>query len=144
MRGIRRILQRQRQAYYLSPDMTVRDAARYFREKNIGAAAVVDEERRVIGICSERDIVYKVVAQKLNPDMTLVSDIMSRDVVTGRESDTLEESYERMCLKGSRHLPIVDEHRCLIGMVSMRDILALMLEKKEDELQFCVEIISHS
>lgn len=107
----------------IPPSATVRAAALLMTEHRIGAAVVLDERGALVGIVSERDIVMRVVARKANPDTTLVSAIMTKEVRTARDSDSPESAMQTMSVGHFRHLPIVDAKGTVVGVLSVRDLL---------------------
>jgi CBS domain-containing protein len=111
----------------IPPTATVRAAALLMTEHRIGAAVVLDERGALVGIVSERDIVMRVVARKADPDTTLVSAIMTKEVRTARDSDSPESAMQTMSVGHFRHLPIVDEKGVVVGVLSVRDLLAEQL-----------------
>lgn len=105
----------------LDPDLSVQDAARKMKEYDYGFLPVV-EGGRVAGALTDRDITVRVIAEARDPQLTLVRDIMSRDVVTAREEDDLEAAYEIMKERQIRRLPVVDGQRRLVGMITLARI----------------------
>jgi CBS domain-containing protein len=107
------------------------EAARRMSFFNVGAIVIVDEQGRLVGIVTERDITRRVVAEGLDPAKTRLGDVMSRNPDTLRPDDTAAYALALMRTRGYRHLPVVDNGR-LVGMVSARDlyeITALELEQ---------------
>ncbi len=86
---------------------------------------------------TEKDLVQKVLAQKINPGEASVGDIMSRDVVTCEVDMPVYFAGELMARRGIRHLPITDKGR-VVGMVSSRDIIAheIAIVQKEAQKRF--------
>jgi CBS domain-containing protein len=105
------------------PSATVRQAAALMVEHNVGAAVVLDDKGGLVGIVSERDIVGRAVARKLDPDTAVVSDIMTKNVRTARPNDTRAEALEAMISGHFRHVPIVDASGVVVGMLSVRHLL---------------------
>jgi CBS domain-containing protein len=105
-------------------------AAQFMRTFHVGDVVVIAErdwKRAPIGILTDRDIVVSVIAQDPADLETLtVGDVMSRDLITARESDTLEDALERMDLNGIRRLPIIDRDGSLAGIVSFDDVLGVV------------------
>jgi len=123
-----------REIYHIRADDTVRDAARYMTERRVGAVAVLDGNR-LAGILSERDIMSRVVATKLDPDTTRVKDVMTRDLVVGDATESHDEGLRKMKQAGCRHLPVVEEDR-LVGMISARDLMQIDLTEKDEEIRW--------
>jgi CBS domain-containing protein len=104
-------------------------AAQLMREDHVGSVVVVDDEngsRQVCGLITDRDIVMAVVATGLDPEQLLLEDIMSEQVVTAYESDSLLELMRSMRDEGVRRLPVVGFDNELMGIVTMDDVLKIM------------------
>ncbi len=113
-------------------DATVAEAARRMAERNVGAVPVV-EGSRVVGVFSERDVLTRVVAAGLDPALTRVQEVMTSDLVVASPADTHEEALRRMQRAGIRHLLVLAEGR-LVGIVSLRDLLRVDLDEKEEAI----------
>jgi predicted transcriptional regulator len=116
---------------------TVVDAAKRMRTAHVGDLVVVETRngRHVpIGIVTDRDIVMSVVAgDPEHMQFLLVSDVMSTDLVTARERDTIETGLKRMHEHGVRRLPIVDGAGTLVGILTLDDVLRY-LNAQQSEL----------
>lgn len=117
----------------VSPETTVREAARLMATHKIGAVMIGDATR-LIGIFTERDLAFKVVAAARDPDTVRLAEVMTPDPDTLRPEDTAHDALRRMSERGYRHLPVVDGSGRIVGMVSVRDIYGAMLNQLEDEL----------
>lgn len=115
-------------------DMTVRAACRLMAEKKIGALLVV-EGGRIAGIFTERDALNKVLAAGLDPDRTLLSQVMVADLQTIRADKPLAYALHLMAEGGFRHVPVVDDDGSPLGMVSARDALGQDIVDLERELK---------
>ena len=89
-------------------------------EHNIGAVVVIDGEA-IVGIFTERDVLKKVVARRLNPLQTRVGDVMTPRPVCIKVEDDFETVYETMFRLNVRHLPVTRDDK-LVGIVSIRDV----------------------
>ncbi|MFD2238469.1 CBS domain-containing protein [Aureimonas populi] len=116
------------------PSASVADAARMLCERKIGALPIIEEGGRLAGILSERDVVRLVVSHGAEGLSKTVSEVMTRDVVTGREEMTLNEAMEAMTRGRFRHLPICDEDR-LVGIISIGDAVKRRIEDVEREAE---------
>ena len=105
----------------IKPSSTVAEAARLMRDNRVGSVLVLDESERLVGILTERDIVYKVVAEGKDPE-TLVEEVMTRDILTIREEATIAEAARLMIGMNIRHLPVVDARGRVVGVISLRDL----------------------
>ena len=114
------------------PEDSVKSAATLLSSNKIGAMPVLDENGRLVGLLSERDIV-RVFAQNSVQVMTmLVGELMSRNPVTCNIEDGMERAMQLMNRHRFRHLPVMDGDN-LFGMLSIRDALADLARSKELE-----------
>jgi CBS domain-containing protein len=123
-----------REIFHVRSEDSVREAARYMTGRRVGAVSVL-EGTRLVGILSERDVMGRVVAVPLDPDLTRVAEVMTRDLVVAQAGDSLEDGVRKMKQAGCRHLPVVDGER-LLGMVSLRDLLQIDLSAKDEEIRW--------
>ena len=108
-------------------EMAVDDAAGLMRAHHVGCLVVVDDGpagRRPLGILTDRDIVTAVVAQDVDPKTLRVGDVMSVDVASVREHDTLYDVLATMRSRGVRRLPVLGPHGVLAGILSQDDVLS--------------------
>jgi CBS domain-containing protein len=113
----------------VSPDTTVLDALKVMAEKEIGAVLVLDGET-LAGIFSERDYARKVVLQGKSSKETPVREIMTEKVVCVQPQQTIDDCMGLMTDKRIRHLPVL-EHKKVIGVISIGDVVKEMLSEKE-------------
>jgi len=106
----------------IGPDNTIREALATLAKHNFGALVVVDGGQKPVGIISERDIV-RLAARNENFFAVPVSDVMTRNLITGVRQDDLKAVANTMTEKRIRHLPIVEANGKLIGIVSIGDIV---------------------
>ena len=104
------------------PSATVKQAVQIMNDNHIGALVVVDDHAHVVGIFTERDLLRRVVAEELNTDMTTVEEVMTRDVIVCAPNTPADEIRHTMRNKRIRHLPVVDEHASLLGVLSIGDL----------------------
>jgi CBS domain-containing protein len=119
------------------PEQTVLEAIKILAQENIGAAIVMSGER-IAGIISERDYTRKVVLKGRSSDTTKVEEIMTPNVVVVSPRTKTRECMQLMTEKNFRHLPVVEEGRC-IGMVSIRDIVSDIIADQD----FTIEQLEH-
>ncbi len=105
----------------IRPEQSVGEAVRVLAGHNIGALVVVDQALTPVGILSERDIV-RAAARSEQAFGQRVSEIMTRDVITGLPHDDLLSVANTMTDRRIRHLPVVDGGR-LVGIVSIGDLV---------------------
>lgn len=115
------------------PTANTKSVSQTLKNKGVGALPVL-ADGKLVGIISERDIVTKVVAEELNPQHTLVLEVMTLNPITVFPEYDLEECLDLMEKGKFRHLPVLDQDHKLIGMISIRDILVALLREKADLL----------
>jgi CBS domain-containing protein len=103
-------------------DDRLADVAARMRQAEISALAVIDARAELVGIISERDLA-RAMADGVDPDTVEVSAYASESVAVATPDEDSAEVAERMIDAGIRHMPVVSDGR-LVGMVSMRDLLA--------------------
>ena len=123
------------------PDDTVETAIQKLVDNRIGAMPVCDGKGNLTGIISERDLLKECAQRAKNVNKTQIKDIMTSDVVIGIPEDDLDYVIDIMAQKGIRHLPIMDGPK-LEGIVSIRDVVDIQLEKSKAEARFLNDYIS--
>ena len=113
---------------------TAIEAAKAMVTHHCAAVVITDEDGKLIGIVTERDLTRRVVADDRDPKSTILGDIMSKDPDTLSPGDSALDALELMRVRGYRHLPVVDQDR-VIGMVSVRDLYAAVKESLEKDIQ---------
>lgn len=110
-----------------SPETSVADAARLLKASEVGAVLVVDGDR-LVGIFTERDAVYRVMAAGRDPSATRLDEVMTRDPITVSPQDEFGYALYLMHEHGFRHAPVVEGGRP-VGVVSARYALDPDLEE---------------
>ena len=131
---------RDRDPYSLRASASVLDAAEFMAQKRIGAVCVLDEEGKLIGVFSERDLLNRVVVMKRDPGALKLGEVTSPLRAVIRSDETPHQALERMEEIGSRHLPVLDGEKW-VGMLSMRDLLRVEVSEQGDELKLLHEYI---
>jgi CBS domain-containing protein len=109
------------------PTTTVREASNLMAKKQVGAVLVVEGER-LVGIFSERDAVFRVIARGLDPAATPLAQVMTPEPKTIKPNNTFGYAMTLMHENGFRHLPVIDEGK-VVGIVSARSALDPDLEE---------------
>jgi CBS domain-containing protein len=104
-----------------APETTVSDAAKLMVDSSIGAIVVVEHES-LIGIFTERDAVFRVIAQGRDAQTTRLSEVMTPAPLTAEPDRTFGFALQLMHEHGFRHVPVVEDGK-LVGIVSSRDAL---------------------
>lgn len=124
-RSIRMIIE-QREAVNAPENMTVSEAACLMREKQVGAVMVV-EEGKLVGVFTERDALFRVVAECRDAKTTRLTEVMTPNPRTIHPDRPFPDALHLMHEGGFRHVPVVEDGRP-VGMVSARDALGPELE----------------
>jgi CBS domain-containing protein len=114
------------EVYSITEDMTVYDAARYLREKQVRSAGVVKPGGKLVGVVSQSDISDKVAAENKCPAWMRVSEVMTPNPITVPPSTNLDECVRLMEKHGIYHLPVVDAKETYHGMISAQDLLRVI------------------
>ena len=139
---VRHIIANRSGAMILDADMTTAEASRFLMENHIGGAPVI-KDGELVGFCSERDIVYRVVAAKRDPDATKISQIMSTKVLFGSPEETVIDCEDKMRERHVRHLPIVEDGK-VVACISLRNLLQSELKEFKLEVESLTEYIRGS
>jgi CBS domain-containing protein len=119
-------------AICVAPTDTVYRALQLMAENNIGAVMICDEGR-IVGIFTERDYCRKIILMGRSSVGTPIQDIMTKNMITIRSEQTLEDCIELMTQYHIRHL-LVQEDDALVGIVSMRDVMEAVIASKQDRI----------
>ena len=130
-----------REVATIEPSRSLSEVARVLAERRIGALLIVDGDRPVTGIISERDIVRAVAMHGAKALDEPVSRFMTEKVVTCTGETSINDVMELMTQQKFRHIPVVESGR-LSGIVSIGDVVKLRLEEVEAETQAIKEYIA--
>lgn len=119
---------------YSSPDSTVSEAVQKMGRHNIGSILVISAQRDLVGIFTERDLLQRVVLPGLDPTSTLLSDVMTKDVIVVNTDTSRDEVLQIMDTKHIRHVPVSDGAQ-LLGVISLRDVLRFENAEKDFEIE---------
>jgi IMP dehydrogenase len=103
--------------YFIKPDQSVREAISYMKEKEVSGLLVTDSNSKLIGILTNRDIVFESDSTKL------VKDVMTGDVVTAKPGVSVSEAKKILQENRIEKLPLVDEKGLVKGLITSKDIL---------------------
>jgi CBS domain-containing protein len=117
----------------VQPDASVLEAVKLMADKAIGSLVVIEDDR-LCGIITERDYARKVIIKGRSSETTSVAEIMSTDVLTTSDSQTVNECMELMTEKKIRHLPVVDGER-VVGMISIGDLVEAIIADQQEAIQ---------
>jgi len=109
-----------RDVQLVTPTQSIREAARMMGEIDAGSLPV-QEDDRLVGVITDRDIAVRAVAQDKSPD-TPVRDVMSREVLYCFEDQEVKEIARNMGDVKVRRLPVVNRDKRLVGIISVGDL----------------------
>ena len=110
------------------PDTQLFQVVSQLREVRRGAAIIEDDNGKLLGIFTERDLMRRVNHQNFDWHTQPVSSVMSPDPQSVTGDTTLAGALECMGVGGFRHLPILDDNNHATGVLSIRNILAHIVE----------------
>jgi CBS domain-containing protein len=126
--------------YCTTPTSKVIDAIHMMNRHKIGALVVMSEDR-VVGIFTERDVLRRVIGERMDPADVYVGDVMTNEVVVCRPNARLDEVSAIMQQQRVRHLPVVDEAGSLHGLVSIGDVNACHATEQEQQIHLLSDYI---
>jgi CBS domain-containing protein len=113
--------------FTITPGRTLREAAAFMTEHNVGAAVILDPEEPGPGIVTERDVV-RSLGKDEDPDSELIRDHLTARATFADADWDLHQAADAMAQGGFRHLVVVEDGE-LSGIISMRDIIAVWRPK---------------
>jgi CBS domain-containing protein len=96
--------------------------AAIMRDESVGIVPIVDDENRLLGVITDRDIVVRVDAEAAPVDLVRASDVMSTNLVTVRPTDGLHDVLDRMSDQGIHRILVADDDNRLVGIISLSDL----------------------
>ena len=115
----------------ISPQASVYDAIKLMDEKNIGSLLVLNAHGRIAGIFAERDCFRKVILQDKSPREVTVRSVMTKKVVYASPDDTVDACMSLMTQKCIRHLPVIDSHEKVLGIISIGDLVKFVTTEQD-------------
>ena len=113
-------------------DKSLLDIAKLLAEHGIGCIVIVEDDEKITGIVSERDLLRAIVQAGPKALAEPVSNFMTKTVITARKSDTVDQLMTEMTTRRFRHMPVVERDR-FIGLVSIGDLVKLQITEIEME-----------
>ena len=129
------------QVFTINPRASVHEAALLMNEHKIGALVVLDAGE-VAGIITERDVLRRVVGEQRDPQQTSVGDVMSSHVVYCTPDMRIDEARGIFMQQRIRHLPVIDEVKGLVGLISIGDLNAWQLDGQRQTIHYLHEYIN--
>jgi CBS domain-containing protein len=117
----------------VEPTTTVREAIDAMNEHRTGCVLVVENER-LVGVFTERDVLTRIVGQRIDLDAAVVNGVMTRNPECLTLDDGIAYALNMMSVGGFRHIPLVDTAQHPTGVVAMRDIVDYMVHLFPEEV----------
>jgi len=128
--------------FTVSPEETLTKVLETLTGEHIGALIVCDQNEKVLGVISERDIVYGLAKHGSQILSKPVKDIMTSDVIACSPQDTMFRAMSMMTGRRVRHLPILNDDGKLSGIISVGDAVKARIEEIEEEANALREYIN--
>lgn len=109
---------------YLTPESTVEDCAKLMCNKHVGCIPVCDENKTIVGLVTDRDVILRSIACNKDIKTTPISDIMTCQVCSCGPEEEINEAEKKMSQEQIRRLPVVDENNKIIGIITLGDLCA--------------------
>src|SRR3972149_10811953 len=106
---------------WVSPDTPVATLAKKMLQFDVGALPI-GENDRLVGMVTGRDIAVRGVAKGKDISKLTAKDIMTKSVIWCRDSESMDDAARIMEKKRIRRLPVIDDHKRMVGMLSLGDI----------------------
>ncbi len=120
----------------LTPEATVLAAAEKMRETDVGFLPVCSSDGRLVGVVTDRDIVVRACAEGLDLAITTVAHVMSTVLVTVRPKSSLSVAERAMRKKQKARVPVVDPTGCLVGVLSLSDVVQYETPQRAGRILF--------
>jgi len=124
----------------ISTKETANTAAKRMLDKGIGALIVMDGDK-FVGIISERDLMTKMVACDRESDVTFVHELMTTELITIPETESIDSALCIMADQHIRHLPLTDITGNPIAMLSFRELFSHRIKEQEQENETLAALI---
>jgi CBS domain-containing protein len=120
-----------RKPLVFQPDATVTDAMRAMQREHRGCVLVTDDgtqKSKLLGIFTERDVLFRIVDKGRNPAALAVGDVMTVDPENLSDRSTVAYVLNKMSVGGFRHVPVVDDEHRPVCVISVRDVVSFLVE----------------
>jgi CBS domain-containing protein len=124
----------------IEEDASVFDAIKIMADRSVGSLLVMEGEK-LSGIVTERDYARKVILQGRSSETTKVAEIMTAELVTATNGQTVNECMTLMTQRRIRHLPVVSEDK-VIGLISIGDLVQAIISDQQQEIEQLEHYIS--
>lgn len=122
----------------LQQTKTVGEALQLLKKNKIGCLAITDTADRLLGIFTERDLLLKLNLEQIDQQQ-LIAEVMTKEPKTATMTDSIAYVLQLMSQGGFRHVPIIDQDRHVVGMVSVKDIVDALVGRITKEISALAE-----
>jgi CBS domain-containing protein len=119
------------QALQIKPQTTVAEAAQLMAAKREDCVLVTDDDDRIAGIFTAKDLAFRVVGAGLKPNNVTIAEIMTKNPLCARTDTSATDALDLMVRKGFRHLPVMDENQDISGILDITKCFYDAMEKLE-------------
>jgi len=133
------IIKNREEVYCISNQTTAAEAARYLKERGIRATGICNLSGKTVGVVSQSDISDKVVAENFRPSEVSVLSIASTNLIKVTPEAQVSEAMQTMQDKRVYHLIVEDAEGKFLGMVSMRDCVAMRADEEKERAEMLKE-----
>jgi CBS domain-containing protein len=119
------------QALQIKPQTSVAEAAQLMAAKREDCVLVTDDDDRIAGIFTAKDLAYRVVGAGLKPSSVTIAEIMTKNPLCARTDTSATDALDLMVRKGFRHLPVMDENQDISGVLDITKCFYEAMEKLE-------------
>ena len=140
---VKRLLERKGNGstvWSIGPEASVFKALELMAIKNIGALLVMKDDE-LVGIFSERDYARKLILKGKSSKDTLISELMTKNVITVNPNTTMRDCMVIMSKKHIRHLPVKHENQ-VVGIITIRDVVTEIISDQQHTIQELERYIS--
>lgn len=114
----------------IGPDNTVLDAAKVMQAHNIGSIPVCQQNGKVIGIVTDRDIIVRNIANSGDPKTALIKDLMTKEVISANPTMDIDLAVKIMAQNKVRRLPVINND-AIVGMIAIGDLATRHILRSE-------------
>lgn len=129
---------------FVKPDCKVYDAARIMCENHIGCIPICNDNKNCVGIITDRDILLRTVASNKDTKTTPVSEIMTTNVYTCTQDQTITEVQNKMAENQIRRIPVLDNEKKVVGIITIGDLARNSREISQENVCTTIENICNS
>ncbi|KAK4960379.1 hypothetical protein LTR10_003274 [Elasticomyces elasticus] len=122
---------RPNQALQIKPNMTVTEASQLMAAKREDCVLVTDDDDRIAGIFTAKDLAFRVVGAGLKPNSVTIAEIMTKNPLCAKTDTSATDALDLMVRKGFRHLPVMDEDHNISGILDITKCFYDAMEKLE-------------